>query len=69
MAATLREAGFEASKAETIVREKSEAERYRKYYGIEINDLSIYDLVINSEKWGREELAFVVNTAIENIKL
>lgn len=59
---------FEASKAETITRERSEAERYRKYYGIEINDLSIYDLVINSEKWGREELAFVVETAIEKIK-
>ncbi|MBN1431361.1 MAG: AAA family ATPase [Methanomicrobiaceae archaeon] len=60
---------FEASKAETIAREHSEAERYRKYYGIDINDLSIYDLVINSEKWGVEELAAVVATAIGKIKL
>ena len=60
---------FEASKAETIAREHSEAERYRKYYGIEINDLSIYVLVINSEKWGVEELAAVVATAIGKIKL
>lgn len=59
----------EASKAETIEREHSEAERYMKYYGIDINDLAIYDLVINSEKWGREELAAVVYTAIEKIKL
>lgn len=60
---------FEASKRETIVREKSEAERYMKYYRIDINNLSVYDLVINSEKWGVEELASVVFTAIEKIKI
>lgn len=59
---------FEASKAETIAREQSETERYRKYYGIDIDDLSIYDLVINSERWGMEELASIVTTAIEKIK-
>lgn len=60
--------GFEESKAETILREQSEAERYMKYYHIDIRGLAIYDLVINSEKWGREELASVVDTAIERLR-
>ena len=34
-------------------RERSENKRYREYYGINLDDLSLYDLVINSSKWGR----------------
>ncbi|MEW6407291.1 MAG: (d)CMP kinase [Patescibacteria group bacterium] len=35
---------------ETKKREESEAKRYKNYYDIDINDLSIYDLIIDSSK-------------------
>lgn len=58
---------FESARAETVLRERSESARYKKYYDIDIFDLSIYDLVINSEKWGKDELASVVDLALERI--
>lgn len=39
---------FEEAEAETLSREKSERERFNKYYGIDVDDLSIYDLVLNT---------------------
>jgi cytidylate kinase len=58
---------YEVAKHDTDIREKSECDRYKKYYHIDIHDLSIYDLVISSEKWGKEELASVVDYAIGKI--
>ncbi|WOF15492.1 AAA family ATPase [Methanoplanus sp. FWC-SCC4] len=58
---------FESAKNETVLREASEAARYKKYYDIDIYNLSIYDLVISSEKWNKEGLASVVDIAVENI--
>jgi len=37
-------------------REVSEQKRYHDIYGIDVNDLSIYDLIINSEKYSPEEI-------------
>jgi len=61
------EISYEIARHDTDIREKSECDRYMKYYGIDIRDLSIYDLVISSEKWGKEELAQVVDFAIGRI--
>ena len=36
---------------ETRIREESEARRYKKYYNIDINDLSVYDLVVDTGKF------------------
>lgn len=36
---------------ETRLREESEARRYRKYYNIDINDLFIYDLVVDTGRF------------------
>lgn len=41
---------------ETQQREQSEAKRYNKYYNIDINDLSIYDLVVDSSKMKPDEI-------------
>ncbi|MCR6691245.1 MAG: AAA family ATPase [archaeon YNP-LCB-003-016] len=38
-------------------REESNALRYKTFYGIDLNDLSIYDIVINTEKWEEEEVS------------
>lgn len=40
---------FEEACAKTVERQKSEAKRYMKYYGIDIEDRSVYDLVINTD--------------------
>jgi len=51
----------------TVEREKCEAGRYRSYYSIDITDLSIYHLILNSEHWGVEGLAAIVDTAIAQL--
>ncbi|MDG6257201.1 MAG: AAA family ATPase [Methanomicrobiaceae archaeon] len=48
----------------TEERERCEAIRYEKYYGIHITDLSVYDMVLSSEKWGKAELGAIVDLAL-----
>ena len=48
----------------TREREACEAQRYQSYYGINIDDLSPYHLVLNSEHWSVEELGAFVSTAV-----
>jgi cytidylate kinase len=52
----------------TLERERCEAGRYQSYYGIDINDLSIYHMSLNSEHWGVEGLGAIVDSAIAEIK-
>ena len=40
--------GLEDALEETKFREEAEADRFRRYYGIDIHDLSIYDVVLNT---------------------
>jgi cytidylate kinase len=47
---TLKEA-----EAQTALRERLEKERYKKYYGIDIEDLSIYDLIVDTSLLPLEE--------------
>jgi cytidylate kinase len=48
----------------TEAREASEADRYRRYYGADLNDLSRYDLVLDSTNKTPEELAGMVREAM-----
>jgi cytidylate kinase len=48
----------------TIEREECEAARYRSYYNIDISDLSIYQITLNSEHWNVEGLGAIIDTAI-----
>ncbi|WP_181685456.1 (d)CMP kinase [Halorhabdus salina] len=57
---------IEQAKTETKERGESEAQRYREYYGIDIGDLSIYDLVINTARWGPQGVLSVVLHAVES---
>jgi cytidylate kinase len=59
---------LDIAKKMTRQREECEAERYRIYYGIDIGDLSPYHIVLNSERWGVEELGAIVDTAIRMIR-
>jgi cytidylate kinase len=59
---------LDIAKKTTRQREECEAERYRTYYAIDIGDLSPYHMVLNSERWGVEELGAIVDTAIRMIR-
>jgi len=56
-----REKGdFKKRKQEIVEREKSEATRYKKYYNIDVSDVSIYDLVIDSSDKTPEEIVEII---------
>jgi len=48
---------IEAQADATWEREQSEADRYRRYYGVDLTNLSFYDLVLDSSHKRPEELA------------
>lgn len=54
------------ARRETEARGESEALRYQEYYGIEIDDLSIYDLVINTARWTPEGVLDLASRAVES---
>lgn len=47
---------LEQATAATIDRQRSEAMRYQKWYGIDINDLSVYDLVLNTDNMDPDQV-------------
>lgn len=51
----------------TLERERCEAGRYRSYYDIDIADLSIYHLILNSGHWDVESLGAIVDTSIARL--
>lgn len=55
----------ETARSETTARARSEAQRYEEYYGIDIGDLTIYDLVINTGRWSVDGTLSVASQAIE----
>ena len=61
-----REKGdVEKRKQEILVREKSEATRYSNYYGIDLKDTSIYDIVIDSSDKTPEEIVALIIRKVE----
>jgi cytidylate kinase len=55
----------EQARDETQARAESEALRYEEYYGIDIDELSIYDLVINTARWGPDGVTDIALHAVE----
>ena len=56
---------YEEAKRKTMERERIEKERYKKFYGINIDDLTIYDVAINSGRFKPEEIVEIILKAIE----
>jgi len=56
---------FEYARHETLSREESERERYQEYYNIDLNNHSIYDLIINTDKFDLEEVVDILINAIK----
>ena len=55
---------YEYARRETVTREGSEKARYKEYYGVDISDQSIYDLIINTEKYDLNGVVQILSIAI-----
>ncbi|ELY57528.1 (d)CMP kinase [Natronolimnohabitans innermongolicus] len=55
----------ERATEETKAREASEAKRYQEYYSIDIRDLTIYDLSVNTARWEPGAVLDMFVTAVE----
>ena len=53
---------------ETLQRQVSEAKRYKMYYDIDINDMSVYDLVVDTDKLDPDGVIDAILKAIEGQK-
>lgn len=53
---------------ENRTREQSEAMRYKTFYNIDQNDLSCYDLIIDTRQWDAKGVADIIGTAIDGLK-
>jgi len=56
---------FDDALSEMRARARSEYTRYLEYYDIDFDDRSIYDLSLNTARWGPEAVMTIVQTAIE----
>jgi cytidylate kinase len=53
------------AREETRARAESEARRYHEYYGIDIEDLSIYDLVLNTSRLDPDGVVEALRAVVE----
>ena len=53
---------------ETRIREESEARRYKMYYNIDISDLSVYDLVIDTGRFNESGTFAIALSAVRAIQ-
>ncbi|MCL2142711.1 MAG: AAA family ATPase [Methanomassiliicoccaceae archaeon] len=56
---------FEEALKETEERQASEEKRYKAYYGIDINDKSVYDLIINTDDIDPDGVVQIIINALE----
>ncbi len=57
--------GVDEVEKETRIREEAEAERFRRYYGFDVADLSIYDVVLNTALADAEGVANILKNVVE----
>ncbi|MHA2141543.1 MAG: (d)CMP kinase [Candidatus Thorarchaeota archaeon] len=55
---------YEYAKRETIAREGSESARYKEFYGVDISDLSIYDLILRTDRYNLDGVVKILSAAI-----
>jgi cytidylate kinase len=60
------EKSVETARTETLRRETSEAKRYREYYDIDIADLSIYDVALNTARWDADAVVAGLSGLLES---
>lgn len=50
---------------ETQVREASQQRRFLEYYGIDVTDLHLFDLILNTERWNAQSTIDICITAVK----
>ena len=55
---------LEEVRRETLAREEVERRRFRRLYGIDINDLTVFDIVVSSEMFNPNEILEIVMQAL-----
>lgn len=58
---------YEIVKEEILTRSKSEAKRYREIHNIDIGNMEVYDLIINTGNFHPESIADIIIKAVEVI--
>ncbi|BAZ98106.1 MULTISPECIES: (d)CMP kinase [Methanothermobacter] len=58
---------IETVREEIRIRERSEAQRYREIHGIDVDDLEVYDIVINTSRFDAEGVADIILKVTEVI--
>jgi cytidylate kinase len=56
---------YDEAKKETVAREESEKERFKIYYNVTIEDLSIYDIVLNTELFEADATARILKRFVD----
>jgi len=56
---------YEEAKKVTLERERAEKERFKRYYGINIEDLTVYDIALNTELLPLESNIKVLTNALK----
>jgi len=56
---------FAEALIKTAERQSSEQKRYKKYYGIDINDTKVYDMTINTDHTEADDVAKMIIAALE----
>jgi cytidylate kinase len=59
---------YDEALAAMEAREQSEQRRYEEYYGINLADLSLYDLVIDTARWREHDIVALLLQAKERLK-
>ena len=57
----------DVAKEEIITRERSEALRYKEIHNIDISNMDIYDLIINTDSFDPESISEIVTTTLKVI--
>jgi len=60
---------IKAAQTDLAERERSEWARYKQLYGINVDDLSPYDLVIDTSKWSAEAIAQVISGLLKSAQM
>ncbi len=58
---------YEEALREIMERERSEALRYKKYYNIDVNNIEIFDLIINTTKFKPEDICEIIYNVVKKI--
>ncbi|MDD1763393.1 MAG: AAA family ATPase [Methanobacteriaceae archaeon] len=57
----------ELVREEILTREKSEAKRYQEIHNLDIGDMEVYDLIINTQSFDAPGVAQIIEKAVEVI--